>query len=187
MGPVRRIFGCVSSFDAILIDDAGARLLCVFNDSTLDRDASWLPLRRSGQVRCCDGQDTMAGRSTSPLRVRRLAWAPGSPRLRPRSRADLLDLAAPASDVFHSEPGLAQTTGAATPGAGSAVTDKSTRGIGGMTLGSEGPLARGRTRAADSGSCDRRRRHTRGRRCLAWRPHAGARGRLGALDGSPAC
>jgi sulfofructose kinase len=41
---LRRIVGCVSSSDAILVDDAGERLVCVYNDPALERDARWLPL-----------------------------------------------------------------------------------------------------------------------------------------------
>src|SRR5262249_46027369 len=41
---VRRIEGWVPLSDAILLDDDGERLVCVYNDPGLDRDASWLPI-----------------------------------------------------------------------------------------------------------------------------------------------
>jgi sulfofructose kinase len=41
---VRRQGGAATSCAAILVDDDGERLVCSYNDSTLDADAGWLPL-----------------------------------------------------------------------------------------------------------------------------------------------
>ncbi|MEP6942569.1 MAG: PfkB family carbohydrate kinase [Betaproteobacteria bacterium] len=41
---VRRVDRCTSPVATILIDDAGERLVCIYNDPALDDDASWLAL-----------------------------------------------------------------------------------------------------------------------------------------------
>lgn len=41
---VRRIEGARSPCTAVLVDDRGERLICIYNDPALDADAAWLPV-----------------------------------------------------------------------------------------------------------------------------------------------
>jgi sulfofructose kinase len=47
---VKRIAGCRSSSAAILVDGAGERLICSYNDPNLDLDADWFPLTHVQEV-----------------------------------------------------------------------------------------------------------------------------------------
>ena len=139
---VRRIPGCVSPSAAILVDEAGERLVCAYNDPGLDRDPSWLPLRQLAHchavladVRWPEGAAAMfdaAARYGLPTVF--------DGDVGPRDA--LIDLAHRATHVVFSQPGLALASATSAPGEGLAEIAKSVRGIVGVTLGAEGFLWR---------------------------------------------
>ena len=139
---VRRIAACVSPSAAILVADDGERLVCAYNDPSLDPDASWLPLE---QVARCDAV------------LADVRWPEGAAVLLDAARqqgipavfdgdvgppAVLVDLAGRATHAIFSEPGLTQVTGAMAPGEGVARLATFVPGIVGVTLGAEGFLWR---------------------------------------------
>ena len=138
----RRIAGCVSSSDAILVNDDGERLVCVYNDPALERDAAWLPV---GAVALC--QAVMAD-VRWPEGAREILGAaaryeiPGILDGDIGPREDLVALAALASHVVYSQPGLARATETSSPGEGLIAASRSTRAVVGVTLGSDGFLWR---------------------------------------------
>lgn len=115
---VRRVPGAASPADAILVDDAGERLVCAYLDPRLDPDPSWLPLDRVGQF------DAVLADVRWPLGAAAVfdsAVAAGIPAVFDGDvgpRDALRDLAARATHVVFSEPGLAVAAGVEDPGEG---------------------------------------------------------------------
>jgi len=139
---VRRIPGCVSPSAAILVAPDGERLVCAYNDPRLDRDASWLPLARvSGfdavlaDVRWPEGAAAVLDAARTAGRIAVLDGDVGPPQV-------TVDLAARATHVMFSEPGLALVAGVGDPGASLLKFAANHRGIVGVTLGPEGFLWR---------------------------------------------
>jgi sulfofructose kinase len=139
---VRRLAGCISPSAAILVADNGERLICAYNDPGLDADASWLPLAEVPEfdavladVRWPSGAaavlDTAAGAGIPAV----LDGDVSAPEV-------LLDLAARATHVVFSEPGLAQASGTTVTGAGLARMATHLPGFVGVTLGPDGLLWR---------------------------------------------
>ena len=141
---VRRIAGCVSPSTAILVADDGERLVCAYNDPNLDADASWLPL---AEVSRFDAVLVDVRRPDGAAVVLDAAVGSGIPAVLDGDvgpRDVLLDLAARATHVIFSAPGLAEASGSTAPGEGLARIARSVRGIVGVTLGPEGLLWRQR-------------------------------------------
>jgi len=139
---VRRIPGCVSPSAAILVAPDGERLVCAYNDPRLDRDASWLPLEQASgfdavlaDVRWPEGAAAVLDAARAAGRIAVLDGDVGPPEVTG-------DLAARATHVMFSEPGLALVAGAGDPGASLAKFAASHLGIVGVTLGPEGFLWR---------------------------------------------
>ena len=139
---VRRIPGCVSPSAAILVAQDGERLVCAYNDPRLDQDASWLPLGQvSGfdavlaDVRWPEGAAAVLDAARAAGRIAVLDGDVGPPQV-------IVDLAARATHVMFSEPGLALVAGAGDPGASLAKFAARQPGIVGVTLGPEGFLWR---------------------------------------------
>jgi sulfofructose kinase len=139
---VRRIPGCVSPSAAILVADDGERLVCAFNDPSLDRDPSWLPLQRIAtfaavlaDVRWPEGAGAVLDAARAAGRFAVLDGDVGPPDV-------LLDLAARATHAIFSAPGLMLAAGGGDPGAGLARISAGHQGIVGVTLGCDGFLCR---------------------------------------------
>lgn len=139
---VRRVPGCISPSAAILVADDGERLVCAYNDPHLDRDPSWLPLDRIAtfdavlaDVRWPEGSAAVLGAARAAGRVAVLDGDVGPPEV-------TVDLAARASHVMFSEPGLALVAGAGAPGVALAKFAAGHPGIVGVTLGPDGFLWR---------------------------------------------
>src|SRR5512144_626043 len=137
---VRRVDGCVSPSAAILVADDGERLVCAYNDPSLDSDPSWLP------------QASIAGFDAVLADVR---WPAGAALVLDHARAtgipavfdadvgpvaDILGLARRATHVAFSGPGLSLASG--TDDAGAALRRMATEvpGLVGVTLGENGFL-----------------------------------------------
>ena len=108
---VRRIAGCVSSSDAILIDDACERLVCVYNDPRLEQDAGWLPLDAVRHCQAVLADVRWRDGARALLRAAARHGIPAVFRRRHRPPENLDELSALASHVVYSEPGLARATG----------------------------------------------------------------------------
>jgi sulfofructose kinase len=138
---VRRVAGRRSTSTAILVDDAGERLICSYSDPLLDRDPTWLPL---ADVRTADAvlvDVRWPEGSTCVLDSARGFAVPavldadvGAPEV-------LLELASRATHAIFSQPGLAVATGGGIdPGAALARIGRGTRALVGVTLGADGFL-----------------------------------------------
>jgi sulfofructose kinase len=142
VGHVRRVPGGTSPSAAILVDPAGERLICAYNDPALDRDPSWLPL------------DTIDSVDAVLADVR---WPQGAAAVLDRGRdagkialldadigpiSDVHDLIPRATHVVFSEGGLRTASGATSPGAGLRQLASTAHGLVGVTLGSDGFLWR---------------------------------------------
>lgn len=139
---VRRLPGCVSPSAAILVDDAGERLVCAYNDPRLDADPAWLPVGRVvefdaalADVRWPAGAAAVLDAATSAGRPAVLDADVGAPDA-------VLDLASRATHAVFSEPGLAQAAGTGAPGEGLDRVARATRAMVGVTLGPAGFLWR---------------------------------------------
>lgn len=147
---VRRIRGCISPSAAILVGSDGERLVCAYNDPTLDPDPAWLPLERLSEfdagladVRWPAGAGALLDAARAAGKPAVLDGDVGPPDV-------LVDLAGRATCAAFSEPGLACATGEADPGRGLVRIAEATAAIVGVTLGPAGFLWReaGRERRA---------------------------------------
>lgn len=145
---VRRIAGCASPSAAILVAPDGERLVCAWNDPALDRNPSWLPLARVAtfdavlaDVRWPEGAAAVLDAARAAGRVAVLDGDVGPPEA-------LADLAARATHVVFSEPGLACAAGPGDPGACLARVAEGHAGLVGVTLGPDGFLWRQHGREA---------------------------------------
>ncbi|MEO8674168.1 MAG: PfkB family carbohydrate kinase [Casimicrobiaceae bacterium] len=139
---VRRIPGCVSPSAAILVAHDGERLVCAYNDPRLNSDASWLPLGQVptfdavlADVRWPEGSAAVLDAARAARRIAVLDGDVGPPEV-------IVDLAARATHVMFSEPGLALVAGAGAPGAALAKFAATHAGVVGVTLGPDGFLWR---------------------------------------------
>lgn len=137
---VRRIPGARSPRTAVLVDAAGERLICGYNDPALDDDPSWLPVEsladcgavladvrwRIGATRVLD-----AARSLNVPSVLDADIAPVE---------SLLDLCARCDYAIFSHGGLERASGVPDPGAGLRRMRAMGRGLVGVTLGEDGFL-----------------------------------------------
>ncbi len=139
---VRRVAGCASPSTAILIDGAGERLVCIYNDPRLDHDASWLPLERVRAFAAVLADVRWPAGAAAVLDAARAAGLPaildgdvGAPEA-------ISDLARRATHAAFSEPGLALVAGTPAPGEGLRRIAAATSAIVGVTLGADGFLWR---------------------------------------------
>ena len=137
---VRRIPDCVSPSAAILIDDAGERLICAYNDPRLGEDASWLPLQKIpgfaavlADVRWPTGAAAVLDAARTAGRIAVFDGDVGPP-------PALWDLASRATHAAFSEAGLHCIAGAGDVGAALARLAAATRAVVGVTLGADGFL-----------------------------------------------
>lgn len=142
VGAVRRVPDCVSPSAAILIDDAGERLICAYNDPRLGEDASWLPLQKIpgfaavlADVRWPTGAAAVLDAARTAGRIAVFDGDVGPP-------AALWDLAARATHAAFSEAGLHCIAGAGDVGAALGRLATATRALVGVTLGADGFLWR---------------------------------------------
>jgi sulfofructose kinase len=147
---VRRVDGCDSPSAAIIVDERGERLICVYDDPALDDDPSWLPLASVAEFNAVLADVRWPAGAASVLEAARAARVPtvfdGD-----TGPADALrDLAARADYSIFSEPGLAIASASAEPGEGLRRMARTTPGVVGVTLGADGFLwlERGRERRA---------------------------------------
>jgi sulfofructose kinase len=137
---VRRIDGARSPCTAVIVDDRGERLICTYNDPALDEDASWLPLG------CLPEFDVLLADVRWPAGATRAFAAARASRIPGVLDADvapvdtLRDLTRESDYAIFSEDGLRLASGAASPGKGLRRMQRLTRGIVGVTLGSDGFL-----------------------------------------------
>ncbi len=139
---VRRVPGAASPADAILVDDAGERLVCAYLDPLLDPDPSWLPLDRVAHF---DAVLADVRWPSGAAAVFDSAMAAGIPAVFDGDvgpRDALLDLAARATHVVFSEPGLAMAAGVEDAAEGLARVARAVPGVVGVTLGAAGFLWR---------------------------------------------
>ena len=142
VGGVRRIPGRTSPSAAILVAEDGERLVCAYNDPSLDTDGSWLPLQKISDfagvladVRWPQGAAAVLDAARRLGRVAVLDGDVGPP-------AALVDLAGRATHAIFSEPGLARAAGPGEPGASLARIAAAVPGIVGVTVGPDGFLWR---------------------------------------------
>jgi sulfofructose kinase len=137
---VRRVPDCVSPSAAILVDDAGERLICAYNDPRLGEDASWLPLARIpgfaavlADVRWPTGAAAILDAARAAGRVAVFDGDVGPP-------AALWNLARRATHAAFSEAGLRCIAGTGEVGAALACLAAATPAVVGVTLGADGFL-----------------------------------------------
>lgn len=135
---VRRVPGCVSPSAAILVADDGERLVCAYNDPSLDPDSSWLPLGQVARfdavmadVRWPAGAAAVLDAARVAGRIAVFDGDVGPPEA-------LLDLAGRATHAAFSEPGLARASGTGDPGEGLRRLADTMPGVVGVTLGADG-------------------------------------------------
>jgi sugar/nucleoside kinase (ribokinase family) len=137
---VRRIAGARSAVSAIVVDDAGERLICTYTDPELDPDPGWLRLDRVAQadavladVRWPAGAAAVLDAARAAGRIAVLDADVGP--------ADVLaDLSSRATHVIYSEPGLAAASGGLPPGAALRHVSRQGSALRGVTLGADGLL-----------------------------------------------
>jgi sulfofructose kinase len=137
---VRRIAGARSPRTAVLVDDAGERLICTYNDLALDDEPSWLPVT---SLAACDAllADVRWPRGAALVfEAARAARVPTVLDADIAPAAALRDLAARCDYAIFSEPGLAAASGTANARAGLRRMQTLARGVVGVTLGAEGFL-----------------------------------------------
>ncbi len=139
---VRRVAGCTSPSAAILVDPQGERLICAYNDPTLDRDPSWLRLDEVTQadavladVRWMEGGAAVLDRACAAGKIAMLDADIGPIEA-------LRDLVPRATHVVFSAGGLAVLCGGASPGNALRQVASMGRGLVGVTLGADGVLWR---------------------------------------------
>lgn len=136
---VRRLRGVVSPSAAILVDTAGERLVCAYNDPALDRDIAWLPLHEIAAFDAVLADVRWPEGAAAVLDAAREAGKPAVLDGDIGPRDVLLDLAARVTHAVFSTPGLARATGTADPIEGlRAMTGRNLPGVMGVTLGPEG-------------------------------------------------
>jgi sulfofructose kinase len=137
---VRRVPGCVSPSAAILVADDGERLVCAYNDPRLDADASWLPLPRIAEFSAVLADVRWPAGAAAVLDAARVHGIPAVLDGDVGPVDALRDLAARATHVAFSEPGLARVSGVTSPGEGLRRMAAQVPGVVGVTLGPEGYL-----------------------------------------------
>jgi sulfofructose kinase len=137
---VRRIEGCQSPTGAILVDRHGERLICVYNDPSLDADPSWVSLksiREFGAVLADVRWPEGAARVLDAARTAGIATifdgdvGPVDP---------LRELCGRCAYAIFSTAGLALASGAVDVGKGLRRVQQLVPGVVGVTLGGEGFL-----------------------------------------------
>jgi len=137
---VRRMTGCASPTAAILVDAAGERLICGYNDRAFEVDTSWLPL---ATIPMFDGVLADVRWPEASASVLRTARAVGIPTVLDGDIGDasaLTQLCALADYTVFSQPGLALASRTSEPGQGLRQMQKLAGGVVGVTLGRDGML-----------------------------------------------
>jgi len=137
---VRRLPGCASPTAAILVDAAGERLICTYNDALFDPDPSWLPL---GSVVTFDVVLTDVRWPEASGAILRAARAQRVPSVLDGDIGDadaLNELCSLADYAIFSQGGLAIASGLGDPGRGLQRMQEATHGVVGVTLGKDGLL-----------------------------------------------
>ncbi len=135
---VRRVERCTSPVATILIDDAGERLVCIYNDPALDDDPSWLVLDDIASF------DAVLADVRWPAGARRgfaAARAAGVPTILDGDVGDaraLRRLCAECDYAIFSSAGLALASGVDRPVEGLRAMQHLSRAIVGVTLGELG-------------------------------------------------
>ncbi len=134
----RRVPGGRSSISAVILDDAGERMIIAFADPTLDADPSWLPLDALDSAQAVVVDLRWPEGAASVLRAARQRGLPAvfDADVAPDGEgARLLPLA---SHVAFSTTGLSQMTGTTDPAEGLARAARMTEGWVGVTAGGDG-------------------------------------------------
>lgn len=135
---VRRVERCTSPVATILIDDAGERLVCIYNDPALDADPSWLVLDDIGSF---DAVLADVRWPAGALRGFAAARAAGVPTILDGDVGDaraLRRLCAECDYAIFSSAGLALASGVDGPVEGLRAMQNLSSAIVGVTLGEHG-------------------------------------------------
>jgi len=136
---VRRLRGVVSPSAAILVDAAGERLVCAYNDPALDHGIGWLPLREVAGFDAVLADVRWPEGSAAVFDAARAAGKPSVLDGDIGPRDVLLELAARVTHAVFSTPGLARATGTVDPIDGlRAMAARGLPGVMGVTLGAAG-------------------------------------------------
>lgn len=139
----RRIPGARSPVSSILVTPGGERLICSFSDPQLDADAGWLPLERLAAFDVVLADVRWPTGSARLLDAARSADRPALLDADVAPRSVLEDLAARATHVLFSEPGLAVVANGDAPSdALRKVYRPAQHSVVGVTLGASGFLWR---------------------------------------------
>lgn len=137
---VRRIVGARSPRTAVLVDAAGERLICGYNDPALDDDPSWLPV---ASVADCDAVLADVRWRRGAARALDAAREAGVPSVLDADIAPvetLRDLCARCDYAIFSEAGLKAASGIENSAQGLRRMAEVARGLVGVTLGEQGFL-----------------------------------------------
>ena len=137
---VRRIDGSISPTTAVLVADDGARLICTYNDPSLDADPSWLPLAAIARFDVVLADVRWPAGSAQVLDEARNAGIPAVLDGDVGAVDVIRDLCHRADYTVFSEAGLSAASGVVDPGRGLRYAQDLTRGIVGVTLGQDGFL-----------------------------------------------
>jgi sulfofructose kinase len=137
---VRPVPNCRST--SILVDDAGERLICTYNDPALDTDPGWLPINEIADADAVLTDVKWPEGSASVLDQARERGIPAVLDADIGPAEVLRDLATRATHAVFSKPGLALAASLGDAGAALARLAKSTQALVGVTLGADGFLYR---------------------------------------------
>ena len=137
---VRRLPGRTSPSAAILIDVAGERLVCAYNDPKLDTDPGWLPLNRIAEFAAVLVDVRWPQGAAAVLDAARAAGRPAVLDGDVGPAEALADLTRRASFAAFSEPGLARLAGEGSVGLALRHAAAGTTAGVGVTLGPDGFL-----------------------------------------------
>jgi len=137
---VRRLPGRVSPSAAILVDAAGERLVCAYNDPQLDNDPGWLPLGRIREFAAVLADVRWPQGAAAVLDAARAAGRPAVLDGDVGPVEALADLTRRASFAAFSEPGLACLAGEGSIGLALRHAAAGTTAMVGVTLGPDGFL-----------------------------------------------
>jgi sulfofructose kinase len=137
---VRRLPNCVSPSAAILIDTAGERLVCAYNDPRLDPDPGWLPLAQVAGFAAVLADVRWPQGAAAVLDAARAAGRPAVLDGDVGPVEALADLTRRASFAAFSEPGLARLAGEGSVGMALRHVAAGTTASVGVTLGPDGFL-----------------------------------------------
>jgi sulfofructose kinase len=135
---VRRITGARSPRTAVLVDDAGERLICGYNDPALDDDPSWLPLASIADCAALLVDVRWRAGAARTLDAAREAGVPSVLDADIAPVETLRDLSARCDYAIFSEGGLKTASGISDPAAGLRRMAENARGLVGVTLGEAG-------------------------------------------------